>query len=407
MEHLHDYLGNIGISVDCEDRRGWRNCCLLERRDSLERPFPHCREYHEFFTFPVEHGWEVDSTTYKLEKKPDGQPSVDANAFFQLWLFFCLLNVVVRTDKPLLHMAELVEISDEGQGDPYALITTKKLESKLTDWHDWIRAHPAKARLRLIQTDLVLEYARQVVRANLDAGVNDYDIRPGISLSVMILGETLSAVKTNTMRAMGESIHGWESDDLEGWGYPQHVIDELERDENGDSLCLYTKCALKTQIGPNATLLLATLRHLPGNRRHGRRYDCTETECKFIDAASTGHRYAGSRTTNNKNQEVNGTGNSYTPRCDCLPINRVDCEPVGPDMTAVYDAIRKAHSQGEVTEFPIFGFRESKGSLRVIVETWQPGRRGREFATISHVWSQGLGNEMTNTIRYVFTRYLR
>jgi hypothetical protein len=44
----------------------------------------------------------------------------------------------------------------------------------------------------------------------------------------MVLGETLSAVKTHIMKDLGLTINGWFMDDDEGWGPPSYVIARME-----------------------------------------------------------------------------------------------------------------------------------------------------------------------------------
>lgn len=125
MDHLLKYLGNVDVPVDCEYIWQWRKCCLPEIHD-FGHPFPHCHQYQEFFKFPGQHDWEVDPATYKLAKKPKDHLPPNASAFVQLWLFFGLLNIVVRTDKPFLHMEDLVQLKEDGaQGEPIAHITTE------------------------------------------------------------------------------------------------------------------------------------------------------------------------------------------------------------------------------------------------------------------------------------------
>ncbi|KAK7947834.1 uncharacterized protein PG986_008720 [Apiospora aurea] len=387
MDHLLHHFGDVvNVAVPCllEDRED--TCCLPNDGLDAEAPFQHGSQYHDFLNFPSSHGWKVEPDTYLLSlDRGNGQAEclIDgADQFVQSWLFFCLLTVVVRTDEPLLNMCDLVRWERQGpDASVKPQITTKDLEQKLTQWHEWMKENPTRAKLRLMQTDLVLEFARQVVRENLDEKKRaNLEINARVSLSIMVLGETLSAVKSSMLREMDERILGWESDDLNGWGCPSHVMD-IKPDA-----CAYTRKALKRQIGPNATLLLAAWKHCTWHK--GEEYECSETECKYIKVSppvKTIGSAADAATT-----DANTAHANYVPRCAC----RRPCRLVGPKMEDVYNILRKRDAS-----FPVFEVGEARDNkMSVVVKDWGQHQQNSAFATISHVWSQGLGNPKSNEV---------
>ncbi|KAK8118215.1 uncharacterized protein PG998_006496 [Apiospora kogelbergensis] len=196
----------------------------------------------------------------------------------------------------------------------------------------------------------------------------------------MVLGETLSAVKKSILREMGERILGWESDDLNGWGYPPCVMESIP-----DS-CGYTKKALVRQIGPNATLLLAAKEHCVWH--DGTAHGCSDNECKYVKVSArlpTTDSPAGATT-----HSANPAHYNYVPRCVC---KHRPCDLVGPDMHVVHEVLRRGKDS-----FPVFEVEKKGAEVSVAVKDWVQYRRGNAFATVSHVWSQGLGNPKSNKI---------
>ncbi|KAK7921577.1 hypothetical protein PG985_009599 [Apiospora marii] len=290
-------------------------------------------------------------------------------------------------------MCDLIRFERPGLGTE-TYITTKNLEQKLSQWHDWMKKGRSQAKFRLMQTDLVLEFARQVVQENLDDKKReDLKIDPLISLSIMVLGETLSAVKSSILRDMGESILGWESDDLNGWGYPSWVLESMP-----DS-CAYTKKALKRQIGPNATLLLAAWKHCQWH--DGADYGCSKTECKYIKVSPPTRN--GNSMADGNDADVNTAHENYIPRCACRAPGRSSCNLVGPKMEDVYDILRDGNAS-----FPVFQVVETSGNgTSVVVRNWREVQQDSCYTTVSHVWSQGLGNPKSNEVHECQLKFIK
>lgn len=397
MDHLQKYFGEvINMKIPYLIQHRETNCCVPGHVLQRRAPFGHGSQYHDFINFPSSHGWKVQPENYRLVMDTHDKDQTGPNTsiegtdeFAQAWLFFCLLNVVVRTDKPLLHMCELVYEEQLGPGNVRINVCTEHLEDRITEWHKWMKKNPSQAKFRLMQTDLVLEFARQVVRANFDEEPGEvFKLEyPQISLSIMVLGETLSAVKASILREMGERILGWEGDDLNGWGYPLSVTKQMS------VFCEYTKNALIRQIGPNATLLLAALKHHTWHE--GATYGCNETECKYIKASPPTSSV--NSTTGTADFIANVAHDNYLPKCECKTLGKTPCKLVGPNMEDVYEILRKGSAS-----FPVFEVNETEDkAMKVTVQDWSQVQRDSAFATVSHVWSQGLGNPNSNEIQYV------
>lgn len=393
MDHLSDHFGSdVNVDIPCKIKGRQGTCCLPADGLNGKAPFRHGGQYQDFLNFPSLHGWKVNPENYRIEivDNHNGYKDsiIDPNEFVQSWLFFCLLTVVVRTDEPL-NICDLVYLNQPGLGT-VAHITTECLEHKITKWHEWMKKDRSQIKFRLMQTDLVLEFARQVVRENLDDKKReDLDIHPLVSLSIMVLGETLSAVKSSMLREMGENIQGWESDDLNGWGYPTWVMESMPNS------CPYTKKSLKRQIGPNATLLLAAWKHCQWH--NGEYYGCSKTECKYIKVSPPTKK--DNSTAGAVDSHVSTAQENYIPRCACRTRGNSPCKPVGPEMKEVHKILRDGNSS-----FPVFQVVvSSENETSIIVEDWGKVQQESLFATVSHVWSQGLGNPRSNKVQYVHT----
>ena len=117
----------------------------------------------------------------------------------------------------------------------------------------------------MVRAELALEYAHRVVRKNcasdsddsggvqaISRGQPDY-LSEEVSLSLMVLGETLTAAKARVLDSLGSRMRGWHKDDEGGWGPPRYVIEQMKKKK----WCPRTIHLLQGQLGSNATLLLA------------------------------------------------------------------------------------------------------------------------------------------------------
>lgn len=406
MEHFKDYYdSSLDITIPCHVT-AHDNCCVRSDDDFFDK---HGYEHDDFLRFPERHGWTVNPSTYHLqlaEPQPPGNKIIVKNAeeFIQSWLFFCLITCIVRTDKPLLKFKDLISDSVTRAENTVATnLRTKKLKKALASWHQWADQNRQEAKLRLIQSDLILELGRQVVRANLAEEAKrttKLGISPKTSLAIMILGETLSAAKLEIMESTGTKVRGWHEDDNEGWGGSEFVSSEIKKLK----FCPHVAKMLKVQMGSNATLLLAATKHYPGVPDHGAACEKAQN-CIYMSASTA--------ITPDWIPD-NGTRPSlYRPQChkthDGLVeelCQRGDCSMVGPNMDDVYKILSKVDDNDEGSEFPLFRIQMKPTEIVVMVEKWSYADHRPDFATISHVWSQGLGNEDKNEVHQCQLKHL-
>ncbi|KAF7541018.1 hypothetical protein G7054_g942 [Neopestalotiopsis clavispora] len=355
--------------------------------------------WEKFHSYPRENGWSLDEQTYTLKLLPGtGRKTVDRLKFLQSWLFFGLIMTVVQKEGyPLLEKDKLrVEPRRNDKR-----ITTDKLPEALNKWRDWEQEQYTNrkyfdVRLRMVRIEAVLDAARRTIQANcshhssaqaqLRSTDDEHSVprdKETISLSLMILGETLSLIKAKIMKTTHSELRGWHGEDGSGWGPPAYVLNRMSREE----WCMRTIHLWKSQLRSNATLMLASyLAYKSLGRFRGPKHkECTRDDCLVTS----------------KDDEGN-----YDP-AHAHPCDYSPCEMQGPNMNIIREHLRN-------DEIPLLKFNHapspdgSKGQLSLsIVNIPKDNSNPFDYVTISHVWSDGFGNETANELRCCQLRYIR
>jgi hypothetical protein len=380
MDHLADEYGPINIAVPKVTE--YRHCTPIK---SLE----------EFYAFPKKNGWTVGED-YALNETPGltGTTRLDKLALLQSWLFFGLISLVVQdAEGPILKFEDLLQRS---------YLDTKKLSKALETWETYELKNKATAMIRMVRTELALEYSHRVVRKNcvFDVeesggiqviGSDEIDHDGEVPLALMVLGETLSAAKARILQGLGSKMPGWHRDDEGGWGPPRFVFKKM-----GDRMwCPRTIHLLQGQLGSNATLLLAAYESqdntLSAKDTHIKSR-CTKDACMVISGDDTAKDLFGLEIPQNE------SGSSYGPQHKRGCGGGTNCLLVGPNMEEVYGILRERNGGNESQRFPILeAIERPDKTLGLKVIAWSSDEPIM-FATISHVWSDGLGNEDSNKI---------
>lgn len=370
----------------------------------------------EFRRFPEDCGWAISQKYVLGEIGGDTrQFRIPYGRLLQKWLFYGLLSTVLRDEN-----GGLKQFDPRLQGRyDQQYVDTSELIQALSEWETFERQNRRGATLRLMEAESALEYARQIVRANLAAkpmpktdrnswsasnrvdiaspeqldqiygGTElNYDnpryIMNEVSLSIMVLGETLSAQKTKIMDEMGLKIRGWNSEGEEedvGWGPPKYVLHEMKTKQ----WCPRTVRVLLGQLGSSATLLLSSLNNHTSSQYHLRR-GCDQNVCKVIAGTEDGTGY--------KHEHVSNF---------CTRGQEGDlCQEVSFNKATLYTILRSVNPFNEEVEFPVFrATPETKvgqpTKWKLEIKSWNEAKRPA-FATISHVWSDGLGNQTCNGV---------
>lgn len=287
-------------------------------------------------------------------------------------------------------------------------LNTKALNPALERWVEWEIKNPANLWARMIQAEYILEKARNVVRKNCgydverdrveyhtDLGEVARHLTDEKAMALMTLGETLWQVKARILheaemasQKFNVSLEGWHGDDNDGWGPPRWVFIHMREDK----WCPRAIRLLEGQLRSNATLLLQAYYAYKGAKRMiDRHTECTNDKCE-------------ARTLNDRNE--------YSPLCVPGCPNEHDphgCEMVGPDMDEVRRILVAESSSQYVSEIPVLRFRnpdyENQGVKLEV--TALPKEGHAPFATVSHVWSDGWGNEKENTLHTCQLQFIR
>jgi len=351
--------------------------------------------FRKFLQFPELHGWRVDSD-YRIDydktapQVAESQLADRLARLLQTWLFFGLIYTLVQDERgAILNFDQLSSHVGESPR-----VSTRELEAALETARGRVVAmrneNHDEARLYMVQIEDVLQHAKMVVRKNCGQNPNNL-VRYGLNrqrpqdfvsdelaLSLMVLGERLASWKARLMQETDTFIRGWHNqEEDEGWGPPRYVFYRM----NNGGWCRRTVRTLQRQLRSNATLLLAAYLSDTNLDKGGlsKSHTCKGDDCD-LDVSqnyTTGHTQPGDH----------------------------PCGTVGPDMTTVLDILTKTDHLSAVpllvikrNEVCIKGGSTESYTLEVMdLSKVEPGEH---FAAISHVWSDGWGNEEDNWIHH-------
>jgi len=403
MEHLKLTHGSDVVKIKAS--------CETENLDVYMKPIGNYNRYDyspaKFHDFPRLHGWDVgadsrlsyDEEVLRMahedeDSKPPGNDLKEKRAaMLQTWLFFGLIYTIVRNDaKPFLKFSDLRYDRN---------VSTKHLVGALEQWYKYVvdmaRDNLSTARLYMVEVELVLRKAKAVVRSNcgfstspgkdekvLDQNHLDY-VSNELALTLMVLGETLSSWKGQVIQATKTSITGWHDHQEEhGWGLPRYVFEGMEV----DGWCKRKIHVLQSQLGSDATLLLAAYFSQRDNKQRKddaiekRHQKCTREDCKMIvgDQKST------------KSRDYKKAYNTK---------HTLTCKLKGCEDAAVKPNLGDIHNKLKDDEIPLLTIertttRTGASSFALKVESHPGSTRHVRYGAISHVWSDGWGNEVGN-----------
>lgn len=376
----------------------------------------HSNTFNDFVHFPRKHGWVLNEG-YKLCSLGTRSGArfeckhLDQSTLLQAWIFFQLARSFFSiTPTTAVDRADL--ITEER-------LSTTYLSRDLGNWHDEMvklnRSDSGRAAVEFARVNQLLELARRVVIENLAerppelretdspeyvaatnsaAESNDYGgsqkAEDAQDLCLMVFGETLSAALAQTMKACNVKLTGWQSDEEEGWGPPVYVSAEMTDKE----WCPRAQRIVKGQLGRNATLLYVTLCAHDKNNHHVHptpfvRSRCSPNECLYIEAHASSDSGTGSR---------GAYSPAHHPGC-----NPTSCRLVGPNEEEIVRVLEMDPPADRDGAFPLLKIVGTHMEETIDVVSWTKQTEMTEpdlkFATISHVWSQGLGNPWANKIR--------
>lgn len=396
MEQVADNHGHgiRDIYVTCVDD-------LLKPKPDVQPP----TTFKAFYDFPELCGWQVNEdfsiTAYDSSQHARSGPLGSSDPakqikqlskpfLIQAWLFFGLIQTVVQiNNKPICSFADLLN-NDNGNSE--GQLSTAKLHDAIKQWTEWEAKNKKGQRFRMIQVGWVLDLARQVIRkeyAYYPGAEGDADdegdeslekkeqVHPGDKtiLVIMCLGETLSAAKARIVKQNGMDTTGWHSDDQAGWGPPKYVSSLMKKEK----WCPRTMEILRGQVGSNATMFVAAWQAYRGSER-----------------MKGGHQEAGCTAQVCNLKSLNEKGeykNRHRPGC-----GQKKCGPFGPPEDKILELLQKEDNIIPLLKLAFDGPGRSPRFEVVPFEPRKDKSKDFKFVTVSHVWSDGWGNERENKL---------
>lgn len=333
-----------------------------------------------FHKYPERMGWDRvnHNDMYYLLRGDDLEGNEEFEiAFHQAWLWMALLIEVLRTYDVVVNFSEFttprfstLEPLPEGT---VIYLTTERLPEYLEEMAARDQSFPLRerrARLAAVLTILGMAVDFAACAASAD-GLHSSSLSDEIALSVLVLGQTLQ----NAIRAMAEDIFDENADDLPQnmkkalRGFSRLQSKFLQKRFQDAGWCKSDVTLFENYLDVENLYYASTMQHNGLVRDHS---TCLEETCLAY-------------------QVVEGTYETKHANSDC------NCDHIGVDVTIV-DRILQ---QGGVPAVNI-----SLGA-DVELKVVDVAKDKLPYIAISHVWSDGLGNERANSLPRCQLRRLR
>lgn len=348
MEHLGNHFQNHPQGLD------------LVKVLGVPPAEPKC-SFHNYHQGP--NGWDIgDNGTYTLSSS-HGPFSCDKfTQFVQQWLYFEVLREILGHLQQF-DFAHFMRRAEGKSGTQY--ITTRRLPDYLQWWLDHEKKAPSKQRQ--LRAQLVLNESRFWVTkycAVVDGSNPPYwPIDEKVTLSIMVLGETLMSGMIRLQQLTRFKIRGWvtHEDSSPGWGCSQLVLDQLLRVLR---VCPHKVSMLRSRLRNQTTGLLYASQLLRSMNSSGVSHQqCDERECKAIRSYAGGKVYQGAH---------------FCKRGKCRKIT-VDLE----ELIRIIDK----------DQIPLLQYSQGNDRVEVVAKS-----RNEQYVTFSHVWADGYGNPEANAL---------
>ena len=314
----------------------------------------HVYDSQGFHKFPNRTGWKL-SPTGRWECESD--KSRNPTSFLQAWLFFGLLSEFLGQDSQFKSEEYRVRNLSSRW-----IITTENLPRHLREWRE--RTLKAKDDSTLaplaIQAGLALDEARSVVSKSCSGIHHDKRIDDMVALSLMILGETLSNALSGVLNEVQTHMTGWYLIPAIGWGDSKRLLSKLELSE------LERK---RRWCSRSAHYLTSTLRHSASGILFA-------MHLSIASDSAVDHGRCSTQRCDARNDDRQSTCSRFTEPCQCKYI--------GPDLDTLVNII-------EQDQIPLLTYNSHDETITVT-------GRERRYTIVSHVWSDGLGNDAANEL---------
>ncbi|KAF2472203.1 uncharacterized protein BDR25DRAFT_313370 [Lindgomyces ingoldianus] len=322
--------------------------------EHIRVPFLGNEEYDGlgFADFPVRKKWQDASDATPDTIRLAGRSAQEQSSFFQAWLFFGMLTEVLSVE---------IAIQDfvvDG------FVTTKRLPHYTSAWYKNVHAMSDDQRHDcFMRSERNLLAARVCRFSLLDKSQRpDCLVTPEIRLSISILGETLGQVHYSIRQSFESRAPGGYIDTRNKWGYNRMILHKLLLEPK--QWCP-NHIAFLENYPPASTNILLYYAASLDRPRMGYHGDCSVHACMV------------GKVRNPKAYKTRHSDSSDPP-CDgrCPEI-----EPTQAHILVILEEGGLPLLRASVSDY---------GTVNVEVINY---KTGMEYTAISHVWSDGLGNE--------------
>ncbi|KAI0383681.1 hypothetical protein F5Y04DRAFT_19052 [Hypomontagnella monticulosa] len=310
----------------------------------------------EYAQFPPTRGFELgsrDSLLGLLKIFEDNARIPSLFAMLQEWLFFGLLSEFFRRDvcaKEFASRPRKWRIKRQA-----SVVTMESLPGLLAVFKKTARSELTRDERfdHYRRMEQIFTWCRYVIE-EVDIWCRDHgdESQAAFSLSVTLLGLTLELTMQQTCSDF-ESLRP-----VGKWAKANFTMRRLKQ----DGWCPYTIRALDVFLTPLETYYASMMPHSPLNTHQHE--NCTTDECVALDVDE----------------------NTYKQR---HLYKNCECEPIVVDLEEVQSILRR----GGIPIIETWMDSDEKIQLRPVDST-----KRRIYVTISHVWSDGLGNPHSNAI---------
>lgn len=333
--------------------------------------------FHTLHRSPSPIGWVVDDdgTNRPDESNPHivtqdkGQPNEPFTVFVQRWLWFEVLRGILG-HLPGFDLHKFVRRDLDNK----PLVTTTELPGYLKQWYD-SELQNRDVR-RQVQAHRILEQARIFVSkycaVSVDRERPDWSIDQKVALSIMVLGETLTAALIRIQQDTKSEVRGWNTS-TQGWGYSKAVLDILREKEK---VCPNKVHMLKGLFQNNTIGLLYALELLPRGTPWELHDNCNARRCSPVLCylpKATGYQLK-----------------APLIRREPEPIHdwkcKGTCNLLGPNTEELSRIIQK-------DKIPLLQYNKDTATLTLVEMSKSIDKR---YVVFSHVWADGYGNPTDN-----------
>jgi Heterokaryon incompatibility protein (HET) len=355
---------------------------LTPFHDPIEIPYINNPSYlyvyddKDFFSFPASMKWDKVALA---QGNFGGRSPEEASAFLQAWLYFGLLHEVISFDGvTLVNDADYIRVTDDGR----KVITTATLLNDLRIWASFwenSNVHPDERHAHRRAVDNILEEAHGFVQSLLRSDAPERGLSPHLGLSLMVLGETLTAAK-NSVLVTSVATAGSPSSSisvLSPHSPYEHVLrrtDSVRGRDQTDKFWDWSSSALVDNMLSSANW-------------------CDSEIAMLREATGVGTMYFAS----NLRRYTEVTDHSECTALCCVAYNVVEgtylqkhtdecdgkCPEVGIDVEGTSIMLERQ-------DIPVFRFCGT-GNLQP-----HSAISAERYVAISHVWKDGLGNPSGN-----------